>query len=104
VWGRPHFWIPYRKEEGLALQVHFDLKEVFDYPEAIFSNDELVFYKPVRPGDRVTSWQVLRSVSDIKTTRVGTGRLWTIEGVYANQNGESVATDTLTGFAYRGRE
>ncbi len=104
TWGRPHFWTPDRTEEGLALKLHFDLKEAFDFPEAIMSDDELVFHKPVRPGDRVTSWQVLRSVSDVKKTRVGTGRFWTLEVVYVNQNGEPVATDTITGFGYRGKK
>ncbi len=60
VWTRPHFWTPYRTEEGLPLRTHFDLKEKLDFPEAIMSADELIFYEPVRMGDRVKQYQVLR--------------------------------------------
>ena len=47
------------------------------------------------------SSQVLRSVSDEKTTKLGTGRFWVIEVVYANQDGERVAVESYTGFGYR---
>jgi len=68
------------------------------------SDDELVFYEPVRPGDRVTNYQILRSVSDVKTTRVGTGRFWTIEVHYENQKGDLLVKETITGFGYRRSE
>ena len=38
---------------------------------------------------------MLRSVSDPKTTKLGTGRFWVIDVVYENQKGESVGTETL---------
>lgn len=101
VWCRPHFWAPWRSEEGLALRTHFDLKEALDLPEAIMSDDELIFYEPVRPGDRVQSWQILRSLSDPKTTRVGRGRFWTIEVHYVNQRDELLVLEKITGFGYR---
>jgi hypothetical protein len=43
---------------------------------------------------------VLRSVSPLKTTRLGTGRFWVIDVEYVNQKGESVGTETYTGFGY----
>ncbi len=101
VWCRPHFWAPWRSEEGLALRLHFDLKEALQLPEAIMSDDELILYEPVRPGDRVKSWQILKSLSDPKTTKVGRGRFWTIEVHYVNQRGELLVVEKITGFGYR---
>lgn len=101
VWCRPHLFSPGREGEGLALKVHFDLKEKLGLPEAIMSDDELVFHQPVRPGDRVRSYQVLRAVSDIKTTKLGKGRFWTIEVVYENQKGEILVEEKITGFGYK---
>lgn len=104
VWCRPHFWSPYRQGEGLALRTHFDLKEALDYPEAIMSADELIFYAPVRMGDRVRQYQVLRSVSEVKTTRLGTGRFWNIEVIYESREGELLAREEIAGFGYRRSE
>jgi acyl dehydratase len=101
VWCRPHLFSPQREGEGLALRTHFDLKEKLGLPEAIMSDDELAFYEPVRPGDRVRSYQILRAVSEIKTTKLGPGRFWTIEVVYENQKGELLVMEKITGFGYR---
>jgi hypothetical protein len=45
--------------------------------------------------------QVHRSISDEKTTKLGTGRFWVIDVVYQNQDGELVALESYTGFGYR---
>lgn len=101
AWFRPHFWAPGRTEQAQPLQVHFDLKRALDLPEAIMTDNEIVFGEPVRPGDRLSTWQVLRSVSDLKTTKLGKGRFWVIEVEYVNQRGESVGRESYTGFGYR---
>ncbi len=101
VWFRPHHWAPGRTTQALPLQVHFDLKEGLGLPEAIMSENTLVFHEPVRPGDRLTTCQVLRSVSGPKTTRLGTGRFWVIDVEYRNQRGEVVGVESYTGFGYR---
>lgn len=101
VWFRPHHWAPGRTEQALPLQVHFDLKAAFDLPEAVMTDNTIVFYDPVRPGDRLRTQQVLRSVSGPKTTKLGTGRFWVIDVEYFNQRGEKVAVETYTGFGYR---
>ena len=101
VWFRPHHWAPGRTEQALPLQVHFDLKKTFRLPEAIMSDNTIVFHEPVRPGDVLHTRQVLRSVSEPKTTKVGTGRFWVIEVEYVNQHGEPVGTESYTGFGYR---
>jgi acyl dehydratase len=101
VWFRPHHWAPGRTEQALPLQVHFDLKEHYALPEAVMTDNTIVFYEPVRPGDVITSAQVLKSVSDEKTTKLGTGRFWVIDVEYTNQRGELVAIESYTGFGYR---
>jgi hypothetical protein len=101
VWFRPHWWAPGRAGAAQPLQVHFDLKEKLGLPEAVMTDDTIVFREPVRPGDRLGTWQVLRSVSAPKTTKLGTGRFWVIDVEYVNQRGESVGTETYTGFGYQ---
>jgi uncharacterized protein len=101
VWFRPHNWAPGRTEPGLPLQVHFDLKTRFDLPEAVMSDNTIVFHEPVRPGDVVTSRQILRSVTAPKTTKLGTGRFWVIDVEYLNQRGDLVGVESYTGFGYR---
>jgi len=101
VWFRPHHWAPGRAEQPLPLQVHFDLKERFGLPEAVMTDNTITFYDPVRPGDVLRTHQVLRSVSEEKTTRLGTGRFWVIEVVYRNQHGDLVGVESYTGFGYR---
>ena len=101
VWFRPHHWAPGRSTPALPLQIHFDLKEGLGLPEAVMSDNTIVFHEPVRPGDRLRTHQVLRSVSEEKTTRLGTGRFWVIDVAYHNQRGDLVATESYTGFGYR---
>jgi acyl dehydratase len=101
VWFRPHHWAPGRTEVALPLQVHFDLKAKFDLPEAVMTDNTIEFHTPVRLGDVLRTHQVLRSVSDEKTTKLGTGRFWVIDVVYANQDGDLVAVESYTGFGYR---
>jgi acyl dehydratase len=101
VWFRPHHWAPGRTEQALPLQVHFDLKDRLGLPEAVMTDNTIVFHEPVRPGDRLRTSQILRSVSDEKTTKLGTGRFWVIDVEYRNQDGELVGVESYTGFGYR---
>jgi acyl dehydratase len=102
VWFRPHHWAP-GDEAGdrLPLQVHFDLKARFDLPEAIMTENTIVFHEPVRLGDVLSTRQLLRSVSEPKTTRLGTGRFWVIDVEYRNQRSELCAVESYTGFGYK---
>ena len=54
-----------------------------------------------RPGDRLTTCQILHSVSDMKKTKLGIGRFWAIEVRYTNQRKELVAKEMYTGYGYR---
>ena len=101
VWFRPHHWAPGRTEQALPLQVHFDLKATFDLPEAVMTDNTIVFHDPVRPGDVLKTRQILRSVSGPKTTKLGTGRFWVIDVEYLNQRDELVGVESYTGFGYR---
>ncbi len=101
VWFRPHYWAPGRVQQVLPLQVHFDLKEKLNLPEAVMTSNTMVFYEPVRIGDRLTTQQVLRSISDEKQTKLGTGRFWDIDVEYENQHRELVGVESYTGFGYR---
>jgi acyl dehydratase len=100
VWFRPHHWAPNRTEQSLPLQVHFDLKERFGLPEAVMTDNTIVFHEPVRPGDVLRTQQILRSVSGPKTTKLGTGRFWVIDVEYLNQRDELVGVESYTGFGY----
>jgi len=101
VWFRPHYWAPNRTQPAQPLQVHFDLKEKLGLPEAVMTDNTIVFREPVRPRDRLRTYQVLRSVSEPKTTKLGRGRFWVIDVEYENQRGESVGRESYTGFGYR---
>ncbi|MDA8274103.1 MAG: MaoC family dehydratase N-terminal domain-containing protein [Actinomycetota bacterium] len=103
VWFRPHHWAPGRTSDVLPLQVHFDLKDHFGLPEAVMTDNTIVFHEPVRMGDRLVTLQVLRSVSEEKRTRLGTGRFWAIDVEYRNQHDALVAVESYTGFGYRRR-
>lgn len=101
TWFRPHHWAPGRNAPKLPLQVHFDLKAGLGLPEAIIAEFTSVFHEPVRPGDVLTTRQRLRSVSAPKTTKLGTGRFWTIDVEFHNARGELCGVETYTGFGYR---
>ncbi|HEX5945552.1 MAG TPA: MaoC family dehydratase N-terminal domain-containing protein [Acidimicrobiales bacterium] len=100
LWFRPHHWQPGQTAQKLPLQVHFDLKDRLGLPEAIMSDSEVVFHEPVRPGDVISTAQVLRSLSEPKTTKLGSGRFWVIDVPYRNQRDELVGVETFTGFGY----
>ena len=101
LWLRPHRWAPGATAEQLPLQSHFDLKKRLGLPEAIMSNNTVVFHDPVRPGDVISHRQVLKSVSGPKTTWLGSGRFWVIDIEYHNQHGTLVGVESYTGFGYR---
>ena len=101
VWFRPHHWSPGREEQPMPLQVHFDLKQRFELPEAVMSDNTIVFHEPVRMGDRLRTRQILRSVSEPKTTKLGSGRFWVIDVEYLNQRDELVGVESYTGFGYQ---
>jgi hypothetical protein len=101
VWMRPLQFMPGRTETFMPLSLHFDLKQAFDLPDGVVSASEMTLHAPVRLGDRITTTQTIRDISDEKTTRVGTGRFWTIDVTYRNQNGELKGIETYEMFSYK---
>jgi hypothetical protein len=73
---------------------------LFGLPEAVMTDNTMIFHQPVRPGDVISNSQVLRSVSDPKTTKLGTGRFWVIDVEFRNQDRELVGVESYTGFGY----
>ena len=101
TWGRPELWSPGEGTPVKALQLHFDLKTLFDFPTAIVGSFESVFHSPVKVGDRLRTRQILQSVSEEKDTRLGRGRFWVIEMQYYNQRDELLGVDSFNCFGYR---
>jgi len=101
VWFRPHYWSPGRTEEAVPMQLHFDLKAALGLPEAVMTDNTITFHEPVRIGDRLKTVQILRSVSGLKTTKLGTGRFWVLDMEIENQHGELCAIESYTGYGYK---
>ena len=101
VWMRPLNWRPNRGQPRMPLQLHFELKKAFDLPEGVVAENEMTFHAPLRPGDRVTVTESVREIGEERTTKLGTGRKWTIDVTYANQRGELVGVETYRMFGYR---
>jgi acyl dehydratase len=101
VWIRPHFWAPGHTEQRWPLELHFRLKKELDLPEAIVASNEIIFGEPVRLGDKLRCKQTLRSISEPKTIKLGTGRFWTLDVDYFNQRDEWVGTESYSFFGYR---
>ena len=103
VWMRPLMFDPRADdaERIRPLELHFVLKDALELPEGVVYANELTFGVPIRPGDRVRTVQSVREISPIKSTRVGTGRFWTIDVAYTTQDGEVAGVETYVMFGYR---
>jgi acyl dehydratase len=101
AWFRPHIWKPGADGEQHALQAHFDLKELLALPEAVIASNELSFGQPAKVGERLQSYQCIRSISEPKTTKLGHGRFWVVDVVVENADGEFIGSDSYTAFGYR---
>src|SRR5205823_6521566 len=101
VWSRPLVWAPGRSEPDRLLVLHHAMKAAFDLPQGIVARTESVFLAPVRPGDRLSRTETVLEVGDVRTTRLGTGRSWTIEVTHRNQSGEVAGVETYEMFSYR---
>lgn len=100
TWLRPFYWNPNEEGQQLALQAHFDVKEMLALPDAIITENALEFGCPVAVGDSLSSYQQLQSISEIKKNRLGVGRYWLVDIIFENQNGQFVGRDSYTAFGY----
>lgn len=101
VWMRPLLFDPRRDDSIRPLELHFQVKDALQLPEGIVASNEITFYEPVRPGDVIATLQSVRSVSEPKSNRLGTGRFWTIDVTYTNQRGQVVGVESYDMFGYR---
>jgi len=83
-WVHDFEWHPDRTKVQ-PMQLHFYLKEVLNLPLGIVTEVEIEYYEPVKDGDEISSNQILLSISDLVTTKLGKGRYWVIEVTYFNQ-------------------
>ncbi|QTH21357.1 MaoC family dehydratase N-terminal domain-containing protein [Rhizorhabdus wittichii] len=100
AWGRPELWEPGRAEPLRALQAHFDLKDLLGFPASMAVSYTTSFHRPVASGDRLRTQQVLRRISDPKTTKMGRGRFWTIEMQYLDERSDLVGVESYEFFGF----
>ena len=95
TWGRPLVWPEVQRETAIdGLQL-----EGCSMTVAVNAVQEYLI--PIRYGDTLTAANKLASVSDEKTTRLGTGHFVTTVETLRNQDGQVVGTHTFTLFTYR---
>jgi acyl dehydratase len=70
-------------------------------PLTIAVNAVQEYFQPLRYGDTLTVTNKLASISEEKTTRLGTGRFITTVETFRNQFGQVVGTHAFTLFTYR---
>ncbi|OCC25734.1 hypothetical protein MB02_03035 [Croceicoccus estronivorus] len=100
AWGRPELWEPGQGEPLRALQAHFDLKGLLGYPASIVVTYTTTFYKPVKLGDRLRTQQIVRRIGEIKSTKLGTGRFWTVDMQYLDAAGDVVGVESYDFFGF----
>jgi len=66
------------------------------YAGVVATTTSQEYFKPMRPGDRLSYKLKFVSVSPEKTTRLGTGHFLTSEYTYTNQKGEVVCVQSFT--------
>jgi acyl dehydratase len=71
------------------------------FEQIVDTDVDMEFYRPLRPGDRVTAAARLYDVSKEKQTRLGRGHFVTVESAYRNQDSQPVCRQRVTLFIYR---
>lgn len=104
TWARPGLWSPDDATPQKPLQTHYELKDIFGFPVAIVASIESEYHAPVAIGARVSSIELLRSVSTEKDTRLGRGRFWRIEVQYHDDAGELLGIESYECLGYRRAE
>lgn len=100
AWMRPLVWKPDAPDAIRPLELHFRMKEAFGLPDGIVYRNEVVFHEPVRPGDRVRTTESVREIGELRDSRVGKGRNWTIDVTYRNQRDQVVGVESYEMFSY----
>ena len=95
TWARPLLWPQMEREsavDGLALE---------GCPMTVAVNAVQEYFQPVRYGDTLSVTSQIVSISDEKTTRLGTGHFVTSVDTFRNQLDQVVGTHSFTFFIYR---
>jgi acyl dehydratase len=95
TWGRPLVWPERARETAI------DDLQLEGCDQVLAVNAVQEYFLPIRYGDTLTTTSKLASVSDEKTTRLGTGHFVTTVETTRNQHGQVVGTHTFTLFFYR---
>ena len=96
TWGRPRVWPEEERPESMFLRLQFA-----GYPGTLAVNATQESFLPLRYGDTLTMTNQIASISEEKTTRVGTGHFVTTLDTFRNQFGQVVGTHAFTFFTYR---
>ena len=95
--------IPYRwpqPEAGTSSNLHFRLKRLMGLPVGVVVENETEYLRFVELGDRLFLSSRLASITGPKTTRLGEGWFWVMEGITRNQRDEITSISRTTMFAY----
>jgi uncharacterized protein len=95
TWGRHPVW-PQIERKAVVDQLALE-----GCPTTIAVNAVQEYFMPLRYGDLLSVTQRLESLSEEKTTRLGTGHFITTVDTFRNQYGQVVGTHTFTLFTYR---
>jgi len=74
------------------------------YTQTVATNNAWEFYRPIQPGDRLTSKGKTSSITTRKQTRTGEGYFMTNDSIYYNQRGEMVAKQSFTTLRFKAPE
>jgi acyl dehydratase len=95
TWGRPRLWPEEERPENMFLRL-----QLAGCPAALAVNATLESFLPLRYGDTLTLTNQIASISEEKTTRVGTGHFVTTLDTFRNQSGQTVGTHSFTLYMY----
>jgi hypothetical protein len=95
TWMMPPPW-PGTNRESVITQLALE-----DCPATVAVNATQEYIQPIRYGDRLTSTTQISSISEEKTTRLGTGHFVSTMDTFRNQFDEVIGTHSFTLFIYR---
>jgi acyl dehydratase len=95
TWSMAPVW-PEGRDEPAAPRL-----EIEGCTTTIATNSVQEYLMPLRYGDELTVTTHVGSISDEKTTRLGTGHFYTTVTTYRNQHGQAVGRHIFTLFTYR---
>ncbi|TYB82320.1 FAS1-like dehydratase domain-containing protein [Maritimibacter fusiformis] len=84
----------------LPVEAHFSFKEFTGLKQGIVGSIEAEYYEPLRLGDRITVTSFISKCGELRTNRLGTGRDWTAQVEFRNQNGDMVSIDRFNFYCY----